>query len=304
MMGAIRVLTYFLAAASQTAELPTDLDPGGRILERVAVEEGVRSFQCNSLAPDGRSIAIGWERSEDDRGTYLLDLSTGRRTELVEFNNGAIFSPDGRYLSNAIYVEDGKTDLVELDLESRELRTIAPHDEWDWLPDYSPDGSSIVFNSYRSGNSDIYLYDRESEALRRMTDSDRYEAHAQFSPDGGRIVFHRQVGESDFDLYLMDVESGEERRLTDSPHEESYPSWAPDGRHIYFGCDRGNEPGKLNLFVMTDTGELVRQLTDHPEKDAYPFASPDGEYLYFNSYREPQGVYRVKLTPASRDGEQ
>ena len=281
-----------------TGSKPTfiaDRDPGGCTVERVVTKADERSFQCNSFSPDGRLIAIGWDRGEENRGTYIFNLDTGERTPVPEFNNGTTFSPDGTMFLNAVYVESGKTDLFEMNIETREVNVIAQHDQWEWLPCYSPDGTMIAFNSYRTGNSDIYLYDRASEELRQLTSTDMYEAHAQFSPDSKRIVFHRQVGEVDFNIYVLDLASNEETQLTDSPREEGYPSWAPDGRHIFFCTDEGNEIGKPNIAVMTDKGEFVRQLTNHPAKDAYPFASPDGRYVYFNSYRDPQGVYRIKL---------
>ena len=270
-------------------------DPGGCRLERIAVETGVSSFAFDGFSPDGRWLAIGWQRGDDERGTYLLDLRSGGRTPVPELNNGAAFSPDGRMLVNSVYSGAGKTDIVVLDRATRARRVIAPHEEWDWLASYSPDGRSILFNSYRSGNSDVYLYDLGAEQLRRLTSTDRYEAHAQFSPDGRTIVFHRQVTEADFNLYLLDVETGRERQLTSSPREESYPSWSPDGQFIFYSSDRDNGPGKTDIFVMTKSGGVIRKLTSHPAKDAYAFAAPDGEHLYFMSYREPQGVYRIKL---------
>ena len=150
------------------------------------------------------------------------------------------------------------------------MTVISPHPEWDWLPSYSPDGTLIYFNSYRTGNSDIYVYERATGDLRQLTSTDKYEAHAQCSPDGSRILFNRQDGEVDYNIYMLDLATGEETQLTDSPREEGYPSWAPDGRHIFFSSDRDNEVGKPDIFVMTDEGEVVHQLTRHPEKDAYP----------------------------------
>ncbi len=291
-LASLFLLSLPATARSQSA---SDHDPGECQIERIPAEDDIRSFQLNSMSPDGETIAIGWDRESGERGTYLLDLTTGAQTDVPEMNNGAIFSPDGRRLLNAVYVDDGKTDIVEIDIESRDVTIIASHPEWDWLPCYSPDGSRIVFSSYRSGNSDIYVYDQASQELTQLTNTDMYEAHAQFSPDGTRIAFHRQVSETDFNIYILDLNSGSETQITDSPREESYPSWAADGKHLFFSSDTFGEIGKPDIMVMTDQGTIVSRLTHHPAKDAYAFASPDGEYVYFNSYREPQGVYRVKI---------
>ena len=51
-----------------------------------------------------------------------------------------------------------------------------------------------------------------------------------------------------------------------------------------------------DIFIMTKNGDTIRQVTNYPAKDGYPFWSPDGKYLYFTSYREPQGVYRIRMS--------
>jgi TolB protein len=292
----LTLFTTCLSAQALGQELTTSVDPGGCILEHVAVEPGTNQYQFDSLAPDGKSIAIAWDRGQDERGTYILDLETWQRQDIPALNNGATFSPDGRYLLNSVYVSDDNTDIARLDIDTGAVDIYAPNDAWDWLPSYSPDGSRILFNSFRTGNSDIYLYDLESEQLVRLTESAYYEAHAQFSPDGESILFHEQVSRSDFNVKLMNVASATAIDVTDGKSEDSYPSWSPDGKLIAFASDRNQETGITDIFIMTTSGEVQARITDAPHKDAYPFWSPDGSYLYFTSYREPQGVYRVRMT--------
>lgn len=285
------------AGASQRGlEVDSVRDQSGCELEIVVSEPGMNHYQYDSFDREGTWLAVGWDDVEDRRGTFLLNLKSGEKIPVPKLNNGATFSPDGKYLLNSIYVENGKTDIALLDRQSGELKVLAPDDQWDWLPSFSSDGTRIIFNSFRTGNSDVYLLSLDSGEVTRLTDSDRYEAHAQLSPDGETVMFHRQDSRGDYNIYLLDLDSGAETQITDEPTEESYASWSPDGRFIAFASDRGRDPGKTDLYVMTRTGEVVRRLTDAPEKDAYPFWSPDGNYLYFNSYREPKGIYRMSMS--------
>ena len=277
-------------------ELAHSLDPGGCVLEHVAVEAGTSQYQYDSFSPDGNFIAIAWDRGDSERGTYLLDLRNWQRTDVPALNNGATFSPDGRFLLNSVYVTEQNTDIARYEIETGDMSIIAPDDAWDWLPSYSPDGSKIVFNSFRTGNSDIYLYDLESERLDRLTDSAHYEAHAQISPDGQSIIYHEQMSATDFNINHLNLSDGIISNLTDTSAEESYPSWSPNGEFIAFASDRDQEPGVTDLFIMTRDGDVLRKITATPDKDAYPFWSPGGEHLYFMSYREPQGVYRTRMT--------
>lgn len=273
----------------------TSVDPSGCVIEHIAAEEGTRQFQFDSLSADGSQIAIGWDRGKEERGTYILDLASGQRTDVPVFNNGAVISPDGQTLLNSIYVENGKTDIVEYSMESGEITPVAPHPDWDWLASYSSDGDTILFNSYRTGASDIYSYTKAGGKLTQWTDHPGYEAHGQFSPDDSRILFHRQNEDGDFNLFVIDTETGETTQLTDDPTEESYGSWSPDGAAIAFTSDRHRKPGVGDIFIMDLDGNNIRQLTNNEAKDGYPFFSPDGKYLYFNSDRAPEGVYRIAL---------
>lgn len=295
-LGVLATLTACAMPASKSLELRSVRDHTGCELDIVASEPGQNHFQYDSFDQSGNWLAVGWDNGEEQRGTYLLDLRSGERVPVPKLNNGATFSPDGQFLLNAIYVENGKTDIALVDRETGNLTVLAPHDDWDWLPSFSPDGNHVVFNSYRTGNSDVYLYDLKTNTETRITSSEQYEAHAQISPDGNTVMFHRRLEGGDFNIYHLDLASGEEKQVTHEPTEESYASWSPDGRYVVFASDREREPGNTDLYIMTAAGEVVRRLTDAPEKDAYPFWSPDGRYIYFNSYREPRGIYRMAVT--------
>ncbi len=288
-------------AQNETITYETSIDPGGCLVEHVAVESGRGQFHYDGLSPDGGKLAVGWDRNGEESGLYLLDLNTGARTDIPNLNNGAVFSPDGNKLLNIVPTENGKTDIVEYDLATGEMTFIAPHDEWEWLASYSSDGELIVFNSYRTGASDIYTYRKSDGELKQWTDFDGYEAHAQFSPDDSKILFNRQEDNNDFNsatdfnLYIIDTERGDISQLTDEATEEGYASWSPGGDTIVFASDRLQGSGESDLYLMKSNGEDVRRITDHEAKDAYPFFSPDGKYIYFNSYRKPPGLYRIEL---------
>lgn len=283
--------------AENKYELETSTDPSGCILEHVAVESARSQYQNDGLLADGTGIAIGWDDGAGGRGTDLLDLTTWQRTALHRaLDNGATFSPDGKWITNAVSVADNNTDIVLIDRSTGELSYVHSHEAWDWLPSFSPDGTQILFNSYRGGNSDVYLYTIASGELEQMTSDPTYEAHAKFSPDGKFILYHEQIEGADFNVNLMDLETGTVRALTTSSREESYPSWSPNGRYVVYADDRDQEPGKPDIFIMDLDGNVVSRVTNHPEKDAYPFWSPDGKHLYFNSHRGGGGVYRATMS--------
>lgn len=287
-------LLIAIGTGNKEISFETSVDPGGCLVEHVAVDPDVEQFHYDGLSPDGKTLAVGY-RAGEESGLFLLDLTTGERTEIPGLDNGAVFSPDGTKILNILPTENGRTDIVEYDLASGEMTIIARHQEWEWLASYSSDGNLILFNSYRTGASDIYTYRKSDGQLKRWTDFDGYEAHAQFSPDDSKILFNRQENGSDFNLHVVDVKTGEISQLTSDLSEEGYASWSPDGRTIVFSSDRERDSGETDLFLMKSNGEDIRRITNDPTKDSYPFFSPDGRYVYFNSDREPSGLYRIEF---------
>ncbi len=283
-------------AQNETITFETSIDPGGCLVEHIAIDAERGQFHFDGLSPGGDRIAVGWDRNGEESGLYLLDLNTGARTDIPNLNNGAVFSPDGSMLLNIFPTENGRTDIVEYDLASGEMTKIAPHDQWEWLASYSSDGDVVLFNSYRTGASDIYTYRKSDGELKQWTDFDGYDAHGQFSPDDSKILFNRHDGGEDYNVYVIETATGEITQLTDEVSEEGYASWSPNGDMIVFASDRLQASGEPDLYLMNSNGDGVRRITDHQAKDEYPFFSPDGKYIYFNSYRsDPKGIYRIEL---------
>ena len=64
------------------------------------------------------------------------------------------------------------------------------HEDDDWVPSFSPDGTRIAFHSNRSGNFEIYTINVDGSNLTRLTDHPADDFAPEWSPDGSRIVFH------------------------------------------------------------------------------------------------------------------
>ena len=254
-------------------------------VERIAGGEGENHVMFNGLSPDGKMIAVGWDRGTGaavERGTYLLDLQSGARTEIPHLNNAASFSPDGRYLVSANYASDPslRTEVVEFDRRTGTARTFASAPSGEWLPSYSPDGKWIAFNSTRSGRSDIYRVGRADGEVEQLTSDPRYEAHATYFDRGRKLIFHRQSDGDNYDIVVRDLRTGADQLVGATAAEEGYPAVSPDRRWIAFSAV--TKPGaQPHLFVMAADGSSRRQLTDAPEKDAYAAWSADGRSIYF-----------------------
>lgn len=151
-------------------------------------------------------------------------------------------------------------------------------------PDWSPDGSRIVFvESERSGGGDISLMDADGSNVRRLTLTPDEEAMPVWSPDGTRIAFIRDGG-----LWIMGADGTGQVLLLEIPGPgvwAAYPTWSPDGTKIAFvrpftrgisdTCPKNTGTG---VFVMESDGSDPRRLTIDGCRGRVAW-SPSGESL-------------------------
>ena len=154
-------------------------------------------------------------------------------------------------------------------------------------PQYSPDGSSIAFESTRSGSYEIWMCRSDGTNLVQLTHFNSVTGTPRWSPDGRQIAFDsRATGNAD--IFVMDPQSGPPRQLTNETSADVIPSWSRDGRWIYFASTRS---GPWEVWKMPSTGGPAAQVTRHGGYGA--FESPDGKFLYYTKYPAVSGVWRM-----------
>jgi Tol biopolymer transport system component len=185
-------------------------------------------------------------------------------------------------------------------------------------PDWSPDGSQIVYTSEREDGTDLFVVDTTGSEVRRLTNHPGNDGGADWSPDGKHLVFtsHRAEGHG---IYVMDADGSNVSWLAAAIK----PTWSPSGNRIAFharACamidpmaldddDRcratgtygvkGNQalwlidPDGSNLkrvwppdggfaVVRSADGRYWSGLGEYP---LYPVWSPDGTHLAFHGPR-------------------
>jgi len=157
-------------------------------------------------------------------------------------------------------------------------------------PQFSPDGSKIVFESTRSGAAEIWMCRSDGSSPMQLTQfSPAVTGTPRWSPDGQQIVFDsRPAGNAD--IFVIDSQGGPPRKLTSETSNEVVPSWSRDGRWIYFASDRA---GRYEVWKMPSTGGSAVQVTRHGGFAA--FESPDGRFLYYAKGLTIPGLWRIPV---------
>ncbi|MDI5981714.1 amidohydrolase family protein [Amycolatopsis magusensis] len=182
-------------------------------------------------------------------GTTEVDGRAGVR--LREGTNFSVTpSPDGSTLAM-----DLVTGIWLLPATGGKARRLTDDLQDATLPSWSPDGRSLVFQSYRDGNYHLYSLEVAGGTPRQLTSGPHDHREPVFSPDGKRIVFSSDRGGS-YGIWLLDPASGAVEALTDTPAEESAPRWSRDGQRVLFTVD------ETAIDVVTvATGERTTALT-------------------------------------------
>jgi Tol biopolymer transport system component len=143
-------------------------------------------------------------------------------------------------------------------------------------PEWSPDGQTLAFQSYRAGNFDVWTVGADGRGLRQLTHGPFDHREPRFSPDGRRVVYSSDAGGS-YGIYLMDLQSGAVTTLADTAAEEYEPAWSPDGTKIAFvvantGIDVVDvATGARSTGITVPSGQIIHS----------PSWTPDGAGLIY-----------------------
>ncbi|MEJ0055100.1 MAG: amidohydrolase family protein [Bacteroidota bacterium] len=188
-------------------------------------------------------------------------------------NMASAVSPDGKTIAIDL---QGTIGTVPVTGGTVKLLTDGMGDERQ--PAWSPDGSKILFHSYRDGGYHLWTINKDGSALKQITFGMFDEREPQWSPDGSKIIFSSDRS-GNYDIWEMAVATGEFRQLTSDPANDYNPAYAPDNKQIAFVSARTNG----GLFILNESGK--EQLIV-PTKGTFnaPSWSPDGKQVSFNAF--------------------
>jgi TolB protein len=223
---------------------------------------------------------------------YRGDLATG----VVQRVRGAktadiapTVSPDGTRLAYfavtpARLAEDAPPPPQRIhvaNIDGSSPRAVSPRGVLATDPDWSPDGTRLVYTEVRivgdRADNRLVIINADGTGRRALTQyRGRNEINPKWTPDGQTIVFERlrEAGRRS-SIMAMPSAGGLPRTIYDSPGWDTNPIPSPDGTHILFTSDRdrrGRE--RLNrwfeLYTIAVDGSGLVRLTNNRSIDRFP----------------------------------
>jgi Tol biopolymer transport system component/C-terminal processing protease CtpA/Prc len=207
-------------------------------------------------------------------------------------------SPDG-----AAVVFSHRGDLWRVPVSGGQAIPLTVHAAHEFMPVWSPDGSTIAFASDRYGNYDVFVMPAAGGPATRLSFHSADDFPASFAPDGEHVLFasgrldsRTMVGyprnSAQPELYSVALAGGMPQQVLTTP--AMYAAWNPAGTLLAYSDEKGLESEwrkhddssfARDLWLYDAASGRHSRLTELGADDRQPVWAPGGNALYYLSER-------------------
>jgi Tol biopolymer transport system component len=231
--------------------------PDGTDTRQVTFSDGWDGFP--GISPDGATIAFDYTRGDESGGGIAIAPVDGStpHTQLTSgpkrgWDTHPQYSPDGTLIAFQRFTRStcpesgcGKRrdggfggSIWIMNADGSDRRRITPPGQVWTHPQWSPDGSLLLIQSYNEGgrangiSSDLYTIRPDGSGLTAITRTRKGEHSfsGDWSPDGGRISYvHYRPGDDHLEIQTMAADGSDPQIVTACPSESfcDEPIWGP-----------------------------------------------------------------------------
>jgi TolB protein len=163
--------------------------------------------------------------------------------------------------------------------------TSGPDGTFDYNPDWSSDGTKVVFERDTDISQEIFTMNADGSDLQQVTfDGFPGDTDPAWSPDGTRIAVERfDIPAGRDGLYVFDADGSNFVQVTQNDARGEYiePQWSPGGTKLVFAIASDTKGHAIFTINVDGTGE--RRLTPWSLDALHPDWSPDGRLVVFEA---------------------
>ena len=257
--------------------------------------------------PDGRIVFGRILRDDVVKGPivtlYGIDPDG---TDLTDFLNCEVtrprYSPDGTRIAFGIVMADQSFQVATISADGSDLRILTSTAGYAETPDWSPDGSWLVYSHAPEACVDfekcvldgniwnLWRMNADGSNQQRIGNADTFDWEPRISPDGREVVFQRldyTIADPDdwtMKLWIRDLDTGVERLVSANDERPlEHPEWSEDGRWIVYNPTGCGPCEQIELMPVDEPTAEPRVLYagDALHSGFKPFYSPDGTRIAF-----------------------
>ena len=206
-------------------------------------------------------------------------------------------SSDGRLLAYASAPDGGTPHIWIQQASGGEATQLTNGPEFDVAPDFSPDGSQIVFCSERQGGG-IYVVPSLSGAVKLVV-AGYNSCFPRFSPNGGEIVYSTEYG-----IFTVSANGGEPVGLPINREFKEFGQrafWSPSGKEIlFYGAKKEpqNQPGQWWITPVNEARPTLARIpgVDNDNLWGWTLMGKAGEWIvYSTTTQDTWKLWRVAV---------
>jgi eukaryotic-like serine/threonine-protein kinase len=175
-------------------------------------------------------------------------------------SNSSAISPDGKLVAySSDRSKEGQYDLYVKQVTGGDPIRLTFGGSNNTAPDFSPDGSRIVFQSTRDGGGifEIPAFGGEARLLARDGQNPKY------SPDGSQVAYWVGAGHVAMvvpgggSVWVVPIAGGHPQQVGENFTAARRPIWAPDGAHLIvvgYTSNKAYERSALDWWVVPVSG--------------------------------------------------
>ncbi|OGO18454.1 MAG: hypothetical protein A2Z15_02820 [Chloroflexi bacterium RBG_16_50_11] len=247
------------------------MDIDGSNVQRVITSQGTQDLNI-SCSPDGRRFVFA-EIFDSGSTVYLANVDGSQQISIVTGKRyyEPNWSHDGQKIAFQSW-EDDDGEIFIMDIDGGNMVRLTDNTLYDDFPDWSPNGSKIVYVSQPNSSTDakIYVMNTDGSGKQQLTTGSGYDILPQWSPDSTQIAFQTSRGALiTYSVFVMNADGSNLRAISSSSAFNSDgPSWSPDGTKIAFLNFTSANQGEI--YTVNVDGTNLTRLTNNTARDMWP----------------------------------
>ncbi|GJM64944.1 hypothetical protein [Persicobacter diffluens] len=171
---------------------------------------------------------------------------------------------------------------------STEVKMLSTSSVGDRYPTFSPDGSQILYQSFKDRNTEIFVGDSLMHNVSRLTFNDIDEIHPHYCQVNDKLVFTEgDQATLQTNVVMMNPDQSERIVITSSPTEfGAIPYFSPDGGKLTYPEWTVDEEGGFTnpqIVILDLKNEEKQYITTDAYESWRPVFSPDGSSVAYIS---------------------